>query len=239
VEKVLFKVPRHPFEDESELFKDMFALPPGGDRLPEGSSDSEPFVLHDVTMKDFEALLKVLLPDPYVSVLLLLFNCSFQDEWISVLRLAHMWDFNRLFLLAIKKLEALPMDPVTKIVLARTYTVTKWLRPAYFDLTTRTDPLTLEESRALDIDTVVKLNIARDFHFKWIIEGEEAKSPRFNSLTPTCTVPYYKSKGAKVTLTRSSYWDCDDVKVDHRGLEAAVHSVLTGLFRLHRNCYVP
>ncbi|PIL33340.1 hypothetical protein GSI_04791 [Ganoderma sinense ZZ0214-1] len=61
VEDVLFKVPRRPFEHESEVFSGMFALPPVNSPYGvEGSSDDNPIQLEGVTEDEFKALLWVM-----------------------------------------------------------------------------------------------------------------------------------------------------------------------------------
>ncbi|PIL33328.1 hypothetical protein GSI_04779 [Ganoderma sinense ZZ0214-1] len=61
VEDVLFKVPRRPFEHESEVFSGMFALPPVNSAYGvEGSSDDNPIELEGVTEDEFKALLWVM-----------------------------------------------------------------------------------------------------------------------------------------------------------------------------------
>ena len=62
VEGILFRVPRHPIEKESEVFKDMFALPVVSNH---GSSDETPIALHGVAVIHFRAFLRVLF-DPFV-----------------------------------------------------------------------------------------------------------------------------------------------------------------------------
>ena len=62
MENVLFRVPRHPFETESEVFRDMFALPLEDDSLvSDGSSDEKPLILDGIAANNFRALLKALM----------------------------------------------------------------------------------------------------------------------------------------------------------------------------------
>ncbi|KAI5983224.1 hypothetical protein EDD15DRAFT_2376797 [Pisolithus albus] len=57
VEDCLFKVPREPFEKESAIFCDMFALPQDDGEIVEGLSDEAPIQLFRVNKEDFEQLL--------------------------------------------------------------------------------------------------------------------------------------------------------------------------------------
>ena len=61
VEDVLFKVPRRPFESESEVFSAMFELPPiNGAYCVEGSSDDNPIRLDGVKEDEFRPLMWVM-----------------------------------------------------------------------------------------------------------------------------------------------------------------------------------
>lgn len=83
-----------------------------------------------------------------------------------------MWCCDRLFALAISKLDTLITDPVLKIVLAKLYGIKDWLIPAYFELATRTQPLALDEAHKLGMESVVKLNEVRESRYRWIIDDE-------------------------------------------------------------------
>jgi hypothetical protein len=61
VEGVLFKIPRFVLQD-SELFQDMFSVPPPPDAVVDGSDDDHPVRLDGYLADDFEQLLRVLLP---------------------------------------------------------------------------------------------------------------------------------------------------------------------------------
>jgi hypothetical protein len=61
VEGCLFKVPRQPFENNSQIFRDMFGMPEIVDSPREGSSDEHPLRLEGVKSWDFEQLLRVML----------------------------------------------------------------------------------------------------------------------------------------------------------------------------------
>jgi hypothetical protein len=66
VENILFRVHRAIF-DQSEVFQDMFLVPPpgSGDTIVDGADDEHPLILHGYTAEDFRQLLKVTMP-PYV-----------------------------------------------------------------------------------------------------------------------------------------------------------------------------
>ncbi|OCB88008.1 hypothetical protein A7U60_g4793 [Sanghuangporus baumii] len=170
--RVLFdSVPRRPFEIESSVFKEMFELPSDGSS--DGNTDEKPLALSGITVESFRAFLRVLFDPAYG-----LQSELQQDEWISVLQLSHMWSCDRLFALAISKLSVLEVDPILKIMLAKTYNIEAWLPPAYFSLVTRAEPLTLEDAEKLGMETTMKLTEVRESRYRWIIDDLEEPRPQ-------------------------------------------------------------
>ena len=55
----LFKVPRRKFEEGSEVFRNMFAMPLG-DGVVEGQTDEHPLVLESISMEEFRSLLRAM-----------------------------------------------------------------------------------------------------------------------------------------------------------------------------------
>ncbi len=86
------------------------------------------------------------------------------EEWVFVLKLATMWQFQTLSELAMEKLDAyLPLgDPARWLCLARQYEVGKWLFPSLHALARRTKALQLEEVELLGAGTVVKMAEVRE-----------------------------------------------------------------------------
>ncbi|KAK7462317.1 hypothetical protein VKT23_007918 [Stygiomarasmius scandens] len=128
VEECLFRVPRFHFEKSSEVFSDMFSLPQA--ESEEGESDAHPIRLEGIEAKDFECLLKFLYPRN----LLEKEEPATRRQWISVLKLATLWQFLDLRALAIDKLTHFPMNASDRVVLGRNYHVHAWLRSGYVDL---------------------------------------------------------------------------------------------------------
>lgn len=62
VQDCLFSVPRCLFENGSEVFRDMYQLPTSDKSADEGSTAQNPLRLEGIEKKDFEQLLRVLLP---------------------------------------------------------------------------------------------------------------------------------------------------------------------------------
>jgi hypothetical protein len=85
-----------------------------------------------------------------------------KEGWISVLRLAEMWNFKDIRALAIAKLTNESLEPVEQILLARTYMVPQWLRAGYDALATRSDVLSSEEAKRIGYETAVLMFQARE-----------------------------------------------------------------------------
>jgi hypothetical protein len=84
-----------------------------------------------------------------------------QDEWVSLLRLAHRFDFASMRTLATKQLFGLT-SAVDRILLAREFAVDEWLRPAYIDICTMPDLIPDEDIARLGLELFQKLARARD-----------------------------------------------------------------------------
>jgi hypothetical protein len=83
-----------------------------------------------------------------------------KDEWISVLHLAHRWDFATMRSLAIDHLTRLA-TPVDRVVLGHMYDVRHWLLPAYQEICEYEAWLSDEEGRRLGINDVLKIGRVR------------------------------------------------------------------------------
>lgn len=156
VEGVLFKVHRHNFENDSEVFQTMFSLPIAQGSVPDGTNDDHPLVLHGIKKDDFVQLLRVMFPH-YDSE-----ECLSLSQWISVLNLSTMWRFDRLRAIAIRKLSAILDEPIQRIVLAKTYHVTEWLVPALNALARRAEPLQSLDVDQIGIDYALKIAAVRE-----------------------------------------------------------------------------
>ncbi|EJC98678.1 uncharacterized protein FOMMEDRAFT_143095 [Fomitiporia mediterranea MF3/22] len=157
VEDYLFKVPRRPFEDQSDIFRSMFLLPQGQSKLVEGMSDENPLVLEGISKKDFRAFLQVLLPPTFGEDM----DYS-EEEWLSVLSLSNMWGFTRIRQTAIEKLQNNSIDLITKIELAHKYDIREWLFGAYLALGKRAEPLSVGEGARLGYDFALKMATVRE-----------------------------------------------------------------------------
>ncbi|KAI9465149.1 hypothetical protein BJY52DRAFT_666785 [Lactarius psammicola] len=157
VENTLFRVHRYFFIRDSLYFRDKLPYPAPPGETTKGSSDNVPLVLEDITKTEFERLLWVFYNPKYS-----LYDASI-EEWTSILRLAHIWDFTEVKELAIRGLEGHQIPALQKIVLYQTYKVDRnRLQTAYTALTVRDEPITIEEGRELGLETALQLARARE-----------------------------------------------------------------------------
>ncbi|KAJ7250470.1 hypothetical protein B0H12DRAFT_974819, partial [Mycena haematopus] len=158
IEGRIFKVPRYHFEHSSEIFAATFTLPVVDGADTEGGSDENPVILEGISKVDFKALLKVLYPLDIPQIL----NMP-KDEWISVLKLSTQWYFLDARDLAIKQLDDRPdIGSGERILLARQYDVTTWLRMGYNDLAKREEGISLEDAVTIGWETTVRLYQTRE-----------------------------------------------------------------------------
>ncbi|KAJ6497541.1 hypothetical protein C8R45DRAFT_983315 [Mycena sanguinolenta] len=154
VETTLYRVPRFHFERNSGIFATTFSLPQPTEGA-EGSSDIAPFKLEGISRVDFERLLRVLYPltaipkTPDLS----------QDEWISVLKLASLWDFIEVRNLAIEQLAPYSesLDCIERIMFARKYDVSAWLRSGYIELARRKDIISSKEAATIGWEAALQI----------------------------------------------------------------------------------
>ncbi|KAJ7496813.1 hypothetical protein FB451DRAFT_1549850 [Mycena latifolia] len=130
------------------------------DALSDGSDDNHPLKLEGISRQDFERLLEVLYPltaIPKTPVLA-------KYEWISVLKLANLWHFLEVRDLAIQQLtsHAESLDCIERILFARKYDVSAWLRSGYTDLARRKEPISLEEARKIGLEVALQIYQARE-----------------------------------------------------------------------------
>ncbi|RDB27006.1 hypothetical protein Hypma_004969 [Hypsizygus marmoreus] len=160
VEDTLFKVPKVQFMRGSSIFRAMFSLPQSenGEGYAEGSSDLNPLKLEGVEKVDFERLLKVMYPHDVRAE----WSHQPNDTWVSVLKLSKMWNFYELHSMAVETLTTATMDPLDRIIVAKTYKIPQWLRTGYNQLITRENPLTPEEGAKVEMTTAMTIAQARE-----------------------------------------------------------------------------
>ncbi|KAJ3727799.1 hypothetical protein C8R42DRAFT_572675, partial [Lentinula raphanica] len=154
VDACLFRFPIKFLAAQSSYFQDM------ADKSTDGLTKENPIILNGISRDDFRQLLRVLcFPRNFKSEPEVL---SF-PQWEAVLRLSKKWGMNEVKTHAISTVEKLPnVDPVDKIVLARTYDIHSWLAPAFNDILQRSRSLTEGDVEKLGVPTAVRLMGLRD-----------------------------------------------------------------------------
>jgi hypothetical protein len=85
------------------------------------------------------------------------------EEWTSILKLAHQWDFIGVKALALRELEQLKIPALQKIVIYHSYAIDRrLLQAAYTAFAIRDEPITLEEGQELGLETALQLARARE-----------------------------------------------------------------------------
>ncbi|ETW76132.1 hypothetical protein HETIRDRAFT_329914 [Heterobasidion irregulare TC 32-1] len=157
VENFLFRIHSYFFVRESPYFREKLPHPSPPGSISYLTSDDNPFVLDGVSSTDFQRFLWVFY-NPELSI----YNASI-EEWESILRLAHLWQFHKVKALAVRHLENIPMDAVQRVVLYVKNDVDESLLiPPYAELTIRESPISLQEGRQLGIVTALRLAQARE-----------------------------------------------------------------------------
>ncbi|TFK74681.1 hypothetical protein BDN72DRAFT_743787, partial [Pluteus cervinus] len=156
VEDILFKVPQRDFETNSDFFRQMLTLQPPKQLEPDGLSDDQPIHLEGIEKDEFRAFLHILYQRyPHLDVGL------GKEQWISVLKLATMWEFSRVRDLAIANLPPL-LDPIEQVVISKEYHIKEWLVPALNELAKRKEPISFEEGSRIGFDIALKLAAIRE-----------------------------------------------------------------------------
>jgi hypothetical protein len=86
-----------------------------------------------------------------------------KDEWISVLKLANLWDFIEVRNLAIEQLTlyAGSLDCIERILFAREFDVSAWLRSGYVELARRKAIISREEGGRIGWDVALQISRLR------------------------------------------------------------------------------
>ena len=98
------------------------------------------------------------------------------EEWTSILKLAHQWNFVAVKELALRELEQLEIPPLRKIAIYQAYEIDRrLLQAAYTALTVRDGPITIEEGKELGLETVIQLARARELVRAPVTGGKKTK----------------------------------------------------------------
>jgi hypothetical protein len=174
VQGTLFKVHRYLLKRDSDILRCAF-----DNAKPEadGFSDATPFVFNDLEEGEFVTLLDFYYEGyvtKHIHQDLLVYSLRglrmFTDtvpstlpQWINLLSISTRFSFSRIRKRAISELSInYTVDPVQKIVLAESFSVPEWKKPAFMNLVQRKDPIQYEEAIRLGLKTSHGLCMARE-----------------------------------------------------------------------------
>ncbi|KDR71484.1 hypothetical protein GALMADRAFT_253785 [Galerina marginata CBS 339.88] len=186
VEDKIFCVPRYEFQKSSEVFADMFLLPSGPSATHEGQDKDHPVVLHGYMKDEFACLLKVMYPT--ASSLIsgpdkLDFGLG-KEQWVKVLKLATIWNMNKIREYAIQRLSTeFVLSPFEKIQLARVHKVARWFEEGVTSIVNDDRKLTLEEVVTLGWKTAALILWTRD---QWSVSAYNSGALHFKKDAIKC-----------------------------------------------------
>jgi len=175
VDGTLFRVHRYYFTRESQIFADMFSLPPceasGSSGTREGQSDSSPIEIPGVAKQEMESFLGFVyfgMHDEHAPTL---------ESWVALLAFSTRFVCDKIRARSIRELEAIQsrVDPIERVVLAVRHNIPHWLSGAYQELCQRQDSLSEDEGERLGLSTVIKLMRAREI----LLIESGMRDPRF------------------------------------------------------------
>ncbi|KAH9177505.1 hypothetical protein EDB89DRAFT_1844593 [Lactarius sanguifluus] len=156
VEDSVFRIHRFFLTRESKHFRAMF-MTNVPSRDPPGTSESNPLVLKDATSEAFADFLWVFYNHEYS-----VYSATL-EKWKRILALAQEWGFIQVERLCVRELENLTIPPVEKIKIYQDFNLNPdLLYDSYVELTTRPEPLNLEEGKKLELLTSLKIARARE-----------------------------------------------------------------------------
>jgi hypothetical protein len=164
----------------------VLSIPSGSKKTPEGLSDGDPIVLQDVKSIDFEHFLWMfynelnfltLLQSPFL-LRVLIKSCAHRsytdhtasaEKWASIISLADKWQFETMSGAAFRAYIALQdVEAVDKIAMGQMYDFPREdLLEVYFEICTRTKPLSVEEGRKVGCDTLARIALTREEMKLW------------------------------------------------------------------------
>ncbi|PFH47360.1 hypothetical protein AMATHDRAFT_152243, partial [Amanita thiersii Skay4041] len=166
VENRLFKVPKHMFVQESQLFQTMLSLPVPAGTPADGSSDARPLKLDGVKAVEFMHLLRCLYPGRHrdsANADDALLPEKVLQEWLAVFKLAVMWEMDVIKTKAIRELTPLLTNkPTLQVKLAVESQVEEWLVPGLNKLVQREEPIDREDVNMIGLDFALKIMTLRE-----------------------------------------------------------------------------
>ncbi|KAI9511476.1 hypothetical protein F5148DRAFT_325927 [Russula earlei] len=157
VESFMFRVHRFFLERESAYFRLRLDRNAHPDQDPPGSSEKNPLVLEEATGDAFACFLWVFY-NPRYSV----YNAT-PEQWQKILDLAKLWGFTQVEQLCIRELEKMDLSPVDRIHIYQKFELDDSLLIDSFEsLTTRDEPIGVEEGMKLGLKTSLRIACARE-----------------------------------------------------------------------------
>ncbi|KAF8331262.1 hypothetical protein F5887DRAFT_1162694 [Amanita rubescens] len=163
VEDQLFKVPRHLFLQESEIFRDILSCPVPKGARPDGLSDDQPLQLQGIAAKDFVLLLQCMYP-----ILHFTQNPQFpafekMEEWTAVLDLASRFEMTNIKQIATDNLiSIMASKPALQAHMGRKHHVKEWVISGLNKLIQRAEPLNKEEAELIGTEDALKVMALRE-----------------------------------------------------------------------------
>ncbi|KAI0750730.1 hypothetical protein C8Q80DRAFT_1153659 [Daedaleopsis nitida] len=157
VEDIWYKLHRSQLERHSPIFRELFTIPQP-EHSNEGLSDDNPIVLSGIQAINFTRLLWLIYPP-------ILGTCKITtvDEWMSIFEQADRWQMDGLRTHALSQLRGLYIEPIRKIIFWLRYNLPiNELIPAYADILTRPQSLSVGEAHEIGLEMFVKIAQARD-----------------------------------------------------------------------------
>ncbi|KAG6326600.1 hypothetical protein ID866_12489 [Astraeus odoratus] len=161
----------------------MFSLPVPNNEEVEGSSDELPIHLPGVRADEFRLLLKVLLTSSFGSQGNL---PNSPDEWLSVIKLARMWEMDEVCKKAIKMMpySSVNKNAVEKVRLAFQYDIDEWLVPGLNELAKRPEPVSVKDVELLGWEIALKVVEVRESLVISTQEPQESSRSGKSATTP-------------------------------------------------------
>ncbi|TFK64834.1 hypothetical protein BDN72DRAFT_924091 [Pluteus cervinus] len=146
VDEIYFNLPTFILKKHSKRLEKLIV-----DQTETGPEYFAPLV-QGLSVIDLERFLAILFPTEYGQ-----YDATSFDEWASILKVAHNWEFESIVKLALEKIEPLS-SPVDKVVLGKTYNIPEWATGARVLLCRREEPITLEEASRMGMEEVVNIS---------------------------------------------------------------------------------
>ncbi|KAG6829706.1 hypothetical protein H0H92_003741 [Tricholoma furcatifolium] len=193
IEDTLFRIPKDALVTNSRVFQDLFTVPQGDDTPLEGSSDSHPIEL--------PIILPIDIPARKIS----------KDGWIAVLRIATLWEMNKIRRHAINMLTVMSLGSIEKIVLAKKFHIPEWLRAGYSELVDQHEMPSLSDCEEIGLLSAICIYQLREQ--RQIDSRSRFHVPSYDNNINVETV-FEKELAAEENFSRTYAADLEDMRPD-------------------------